>query len=55
MDMMDLVKIGDLYHIVKSKKSTKAEGQLSNNNTVKVYSMGEDNPVIRIDIKQKLD
>lgn len=45
--MVDFEKMKKLYELVKDGTMKKAEGE----NFV-IYSMGESNPVVRIDIKE---
>ena len=48
----DIETILKCYEIVGQGVSNKMEGKTSEGKDFKVYSMGENNPIIRIDIKK---
>ena len=52
MKKKDIEIILKCYEIVGQGVSNKMEGKTSEGKDFKVYSMGENNPIIRIDIKK---
>ena len=52
MKKKDIETILKCYEIVGQGVSNKMEGKTSEGKDFKVYSMGENNPIIRIDIKK---